>query len=53
MGSTQFSDSFTAEDYKALVADMFGGKITVDNDIAKGAADFATVITVNDQGNLK
>ena len=53
MGSTQFSDSFTAEDYKALVADMFGGKITVDNDIAKGAADFATVITVNDLGNLK
>ena len=53
MGSTQFSDSFTAEDYKALVADMFSGKITVDNDIAKGAADFATVITVNDQGNLK
>ena len=53
MGSTQFSDSFTAEDYKALVADMFSGKITVDNDIAKGAADFATVITVNDLGNLK
>ncbi len=51
--STQFSDSFTADDYAALVADMFAGKITVDNDIAKTAADFATVIAVNDLGNLK
>ena len=53
LGSTQFSDSFTAEDYSALVAKMFKGEITVDNDITKGAADFATVITVNDLGNLK
>ena len=51
--TTQFSDSFTAEDYAALVGKMFAGEITVDNDITKGAADFATVITVNDLGNLK
>ena len=51
--STQFSDAFTAEDYAALVADMFAGKITVDNDITKTAADMATVVTVNDLGNLK
>ena len=51
--STQFSDTFTAEDYAALVASMFKGEITVSNDIAAAAGDFATVITVNDLGNLK
>lgn len=51
--STQFNDNFTAEDYQALVAAMHAGTITVSNDIAKNAADFATVITVVDQGNIK
>jgi basic membrane protein A len=52
-GSTQFSDSFTKEDYKALVGKMYKGEVTVSNDITKAAADFATVITVDDQGNIK
>jgi basic membrane protein A len=51
--STQFNDNFTAEDYKALVAAMHAGTIAVSNDITKNAADFATVITVVDQGNIK
>ena len=51
--STQFADSFTADDYKALVADMFAGKITVSNDTTKAAADVVSTITVNDQGNIK
>ncbi len=51
--STQFADGFTEDDYKALVADMFNGKVTVSNDITKAAADYATVITVDDQGNIK
>ena len=34
MGSTQFAEGFTAEDYKALVAGMFDGTITVSNDIS-------------------
>lgn len=51
--TTQFNDSFTADDYKALVAAMHAGTITVSNDITKAAADFATVITVIDQGNIK
>jgi len=51
--STQFADGFTAEDYAALVAAMFKGEITVSNDITVSAADLATVVTVNDQGNLK
>ena len=52
-GSTQFADSFTAEDYAALVAKMFAGEITVSADIEKTAADFGTVIAVDDQGNIK
>ena len=52
-GSTQFADGFTAEDYAALVADMYNGVITVNNDTSIAAADNATTITVNDLGNLK
>ena len=50
---TQWSDSFTQDDYKAMVKDMFDGKVTVSNDTKKAAKDFATVITVNDQGQIK
>ena len=34
MESTQWSDTFTQEDYKALVAGMFDGSIVVSNDIS-------------------
>ena len=50
---TQWSDSFTQDDYKAMVADMYNGVITVSNDISKAASDFATVITVDAQGAIK
>ena len=50
---TQWSDSFTQDDYKAMVADMYNGVIPVSNDISKAASDFATVITVDDQGAIK
>ena len=50
---TQWSDSFTQDDYKAMVKDMFDGKITVSNDVSKSPADFATVIAVEDQGAIK
>ena len=50
---TQWSDSFTQDDYKAMVAHMYNGVITVSNDISKAASDFATVITVDDQGAIK
>ena len=39
--------------YKAMVKDMFDGKITVSNDTGKAPADFATVISVDDQGAIK
>ena len=52
--TTQFEDGkFTADDYKALVAAMFDGTLTVSNDITKAASDFATVITLDDQGTIK
>ena len=50
MESTQWSDSFSQNDYKALVKDMFDGKITVSNDIS---AMPATSIAVNEYGNIK
>ena len=48
--STQWNDGFTEDDYKALVADMVAGKVTVDNSID---AMPETAITVNDLGNIK
>ena len=48
--STQFADSFTEADYKALVADMNAGKVTVDNGIE---AMPKTSIAVNDYGSIK
>ena len=50
---TQWSDTFTQDDYKAMVKDMFDGKITVDNDTSKEPSAFATVITVDAQGQIK
>lgn len=51
MDSTQFSDSFTKDDYSKLVADMYAGTIKVSNSIA--AMPSTTAVTVDDQGNIK
>ena len=54
MESTQWKDgAFTQDNYKAMVKEMFDGTLTVSNDITKAAKDFATVITVDDQGKVK
>ena len=54
MESTQWKDgAFTQNDYKAMVKEMFDGTLTVSNDITKAAKDFATVITLDDQGKIK
>ena len=50
--TTVFNDSFTLDDYHALVADMVNGKITVSNDVS-AAEPTAEHITVNFQGNIK
>ena len=52
-GSTQFGEGFTEDDYNALVAALYAGDIEVSNDIDATAADMATVVAVNDLGNLK
>ena len=54
MESTQWADgAFTQDDYKTLVKAMFDGTLTVSNDTEKAAKDFATVITIDDQGQIK
>ena len=53
MKSTQWNSDFYEDSYKALVNDMFTGKITVSNDVEKTANDFATVISLTDLGNIK
>ena len=50
-GSTQFSDTFTEDDYAALVAAMNAGDVTVSNDITAEPA--VSVVTVDYQGNIK
>ncbi len=52
LGTTQWGDGFSEADYNALVAAMHAGTITVSSDVNKAPGDFATVITVNDQGAL-
>ncbi|MBR6164721.1 MAG: BMP family ABC transporter substrate-binding protein [Clostridia bacterium] len=48
--STQFADSFTQDDYLALVAKMFAGEITVSNAID---VEPTVSIPVDYQGNIK
>ena len=50
IGTTQFSDSFTAEDYKALVAGMFDGSIVVSDNIAEFPV---TEVAVEQHPNIK
>ena len=51
MDTTQWGDGFSQDDYKALVKDMFEGKVTVSDDIS--ALPETTNIQVNDLGNIK
>ena len=49
--STQFADGFTEDDYKALVAKMFAGEITVSS--ATDVEPAVTAVAVDYQGNIK
>ena len=51
--STQFDDNFTVEDYEALVAAMYNGEVVVNSDVSGAAADYVTVVTLKDLGNIK
>jgi basic membrane protein A len=50
MATTQFSDSFTTEDYKALVTGMFDGTIVVSDNIAEFPV---TEVAVEQYPNIK
>ena len=50
--STVWTDTFTADDYKQLVADMVSGKVTVSND-SSAEEPSATTAKINFQGNIK
>ncbi len=50
MESTQWSDSFTQDDYKALVKAMFEGTIVVSGDIS--AMPATTNVNVSEQGQI-
>ena len=52
LGTTQYADGFSEDDYKQMVADMYNGVITVSNDTTGTASDMATVVAVDDQGSL-
>ena len=51
MESTQWSDTFTQDDYKALVKGLFDGTIVVSSDIS--AMPAVTNVTISDQGQIK
>lgn len=51
METTQWTDGFTQDDYKALVKDLYEGAITVSSDIS--AMPSTTNITVHELGNIK
>ncbi|MBQ8279265.1 MAG: BMP family ABC transporter substrate-binding protein [Roseburia sp.] len=51
MGTTQWGEGFSQDDYKALVAAMFDGTVTVSNDIS--VEPTVTTVTVEYLGNLK
>ena len=50
--STIWTEGFTEDDYKQLVADMVSGKITVSND-SSAEQPSATTAKINFQGNIK
>lgn len=50
METTQWSDGFSQDDYKALVKSLYNGEIEVSNDTSKMPE---TAITVTDYGSIK
>lgn len=51
IGSTQWGDGFTEDDYRALVKSMYAGEVSVSNDITALPSDLK--IKVTDYGSIK
>ena len=53
LGSGKLEEASLAAQELGAECAVFDGELTVSNDITKAASDFATVITVDDQGSIK
>ena len=53
MEGTEWSDSFTKDDYKALVNDIYTGKVVISNDTTVAVDSFSGALAVKDLGNIK
>ena len=53
LGSTQWGDTFTEDDYRELVAAINSGAVSISSDISGQPEAFGTSITVNAYGNIK
>ena len=53
LGTTQYDDNFTEDDYKALVADIYSGKITIDNSSDVDLSAYEGTVAVSFEGNIK
>ena len=53
LGTTQYDDNFTEDDYKALVADIYSGKIKIDNSSDVDLSAYEGTVAVSFEGNIK
>ena len=51
--STQWDENFTEDDYKALVADIYDGKITIDSSSDVDLSAYTGTVAVSFEGNIK
>ena len=53
LGTTQYDDNFTEDDYKALVSDIYSGKIKIDNNSDVDLSAYEGTVAVSFEGNIK
>ena len=53
LGTTQYDDNFTEDDYKAMVADIYDGKIKIDNNSDVDLYAYEGTVAVSFEGNIK
>ena len=53
LGTTQYDDNFTEDDYKAMVADIYYGKIKIDNNSDVDLSAYEGTVAVSFEGNIK
>ena len=53
LGTTQYDDNFTEDDYKAMVADIYDGKIKIYNNSDVDLSAYEGTVAVSFEGNIK